>query len=162
MSETKYACTITATEEQYDESPTGTRRAPHTPPHLAIGSTLTVQISDGDGVNVAYALVEITEANAGIDPEILAATALGAEWTLGECGPEWSPIYGGRIRTTGNATHESPWGPLHLEVTSRPAAPRPTAVERTPILFGSRGQTLDLSTPQDRREAEMLSWDVDD
>ena len=77
----------------------------HTPPHLVVGSTVTVRVRDEEtSADVLFDSVDVTEDNAATDPEVLAAEMLAAGgWRLGECGPEWFPDEHG-MHTTGDAT----------------------------------------------------------
>ena len=78
-------------------------KARHTPPHLLVGSTVTVDVEDEDDTFVVRAAVDVSEENAPTGPEILAGLALDAKgWVLAGGGPEWSPDQDG-IFTTGVA-----------------------------------------------------------
>lgn len=78
--------TITATPALDDNG-----MSTFTPPHLEIGSSVTVESEDPH----LYISVEVTEANTATRAEKIAARVLAETgWKLGECGPEWRPARG--------------------------------------------------------------------
>ncbi|MHB1670115.1 hypothetical protein [Thiomonas sp.] len=113
MSTSPYCTVIVRAVEDTDEN--GESR--FTPPHLKVGTSVTVEALTDDGVTVFWDSVDVTDDNAATDPEVLASELLAkGGYELDELGPEWFPDEHG-IKTTGRASRAS------ADATPPPSSP---------------------------------------
>ena len=113
MSTSPYCTVIVRAVEDTDEN--GESR--FTPPHLKVGTSVTVEALTDDGVTVFWDSVDVTDDNAATDPEVLASELLAkGGYVLDALGPEWFPDEHG-IKTTGRASRAS------ADATPPPSSP---------------------------------------
>ncbi len=82
----QYALTIYARE---DVDFTGAER--HTPPCLVVGSYLTIDLMDDDGITIWYNCVEVTESNAATADALVAELLAASGYALTDDAIAWTP-----------------------------------------------------------------------